>query len=97
MRKILWNQSALDDYHSNIQYLQEKWTDKEAINFIEEVEALLLLLKQGIGVFKESGYKSIKECIVNKHIVLYYRELPENTVELLRFWNTHQDKKNLNI
>ena len=64
-------------------------------SFIDEVESLIFKLKQGNIDFKESGYQKIKECVVRKQITLYYHYLPNNKIELLRFWNTARDSKKL--
>lgn len=95
MKKVIWNDLALLDYHENIDYLLKEWTEQEAVKFIDEVESLIFKLKQGNIEFKESGYQNIRECIVCKQITLYYRHINQNKIELLRFWNTYQDKKKL--
>jgi plasmid stabilization system protein ParE len=95
MKKVIWNELALLDYHDNIDYLLKRWTEKEAIKFIDEVESLIFKLKKGKVDFKESGYQNIKECVVRNQITLYYQHVDKNTIELLRFWNTSQDNKKL--
>jgi len=64
MRKVIWNELALLDYHENIDYLLREWTEQEAIKFIDEVESLIFKLEKGNIDFKESGYQDIKECVV---------------------------------
>ncbi len=39
MKDIIWNQSATEDYHDNIDYLLKKWTEREALFFMDEVES----------------------------------------------------------
>lgn len=68
MKTITWNNLAVQDYHENIDYLLSRWSDKEAIAFINDVESLLFDLMQGIVEFKESGYRDIKQCVVRKQI-----------------------------
>jgi hypothetical protein len=43
--KIVWAEEAFDDYHQNIEYLLEEWTEKIALEFIEDVERTLELIK----------------------------------------------------
>jgi hypothetical protein len=69
MKTIIWNDMAVRDYHENIEYLLSKWSDKEAITFINEVDALIFDLKQGIIDFKESGYQNIKQCVIRKQVI----------------------------
>ena len=40
--QIIWTQEAKQDYLENIEYLLEKWTEKSARNFINEVDDVQL-------------------------------------------------------
>jgi plasmid stabilization system protein ParE len=40
MRQIRWNRLASQDYYDNIDYLLKNWTEKEAQNFIDEVDEI---------------------------------------------------------
>lgn len=85
------------DYHENIDYLLDKWSDKQAIAFINEVDALIFDLKQGIVEFKETGYLNIRQCVIRKQVTVYYKHNNTNEIELLRFWNNYKDKKQLKL
>lgn len=97
MKTIIWNDLAIRDYHENIDYLLNRWSEKEAITFISDVESVILNLKQGRVEFKESGYLDIKQCVVCKQVTLYYKHIELHTIELLRFWNNFQDAKRLKL
>ena len=47
MRKIWWNNLAREDFHRNINFLIENWSEKEAQNFIDQVDSIINLLKKG--------------------------------------------------
>ena len=38
MITFIWTNLAKQDYWNNIDYLPEKWTEKEALGFIHKVE-----------------------------------------------------------
>jgi plasmid stabilization system protein ParE len=97
MKILIWTDLALDDYHLNIDYILQEWSEKEALQFIEDVDLVLQVLKSGIVEYKESNYKNVKECVVCRQITLYYRHLTANKIELLRFWNNMMEKKRLNF
>jgi len=97
MKTIDWTDLALKDYHENIDYLLREWSEKEALSFIDDVEAVLFELKKGNLEFKESNYNNIRECVVCKQISLYYKHIDKNKIELLRFWNNYKDEKALNL
>lgn len=44
MRKISWNPLAKIDYYENIDFLLEKWSEKEAQQFIDEVNHIKFLI-----------------------------------------------------
>jgi plasmid stabilization system protein ParE len=97
MRTFIWTDLALKDYHENIDYLLQEWSEKEALSFIDDVENILYSLQTGKIEYKESNYRYIRECVVCKQITLYYRHLNSKEVELLRFWNNSKDKRRLKL
>lgn len=95
MRRIHWNRMARLDYFNNISFLQENWSNKEAQNFIEEVNRLEVILSKGNIDFQKTNRPRIKRCVVSKQITLFYKSLDDSNIELLRFWNNNQDLKRL--
>ncbi|MDX9769022.1 MAG: type II toxin-antitoxin system RelE/ParE family toxin [Tenuifilaceae bacterium] len=95
MRKVYWSNLARLDYFANIDYLLQEWSDKEAQNFIDEVNDLEFLLKQGLVDFQGTDYPTVKRCIVCKQVTLFYRIIDNHNIELLRFWNNYKDKSKL--
>lgn len=87
MRKIRWNRQAVSDYYDNIDYLLEKWTEKEAQGFIDEVYEIELLLSQGNIDFQETNIEGIKRCVIRRQVTLFYRVIDDGNLEFLRFWN----------
>lgn len=43
--KVVWSKAAKFDYWKNIEFLEENWTEKEVIHFVNQVEFLLNPLK----------------------------------------------------
>lgn len=97
MRAILWSQTAQDDYWQNIAFLLNKWTESEAAHFINEVEQVLNILKQGKVTFKPTGYKNTYQITVVKQITLYYHINQNKDIELLRFFNNLQNPDKFNL
>jgi plasmid stabilization system protein ParE len=85
MKIFFWTDTALNNYHENIDYLLRDWTEKKALNFIDDVERVLFNLKKGTLEFKESNYKGIRECVVCKQMTLFYRHIDNNKIEFLCF------------
>jgi len=97
MRIIHWNKLAKLDYFENINYLLEKWSEKEAQDFVDEVFEIEYLLIQGNADFQDTDRVDIKRCVLCRQISLFYRIIDKNNIEFLRFWNTYQNNNKLNL
>lgn len=95
MRKVLWNQLAMNDYFDNLDYLLKRWSEREAQEFIDEVDEIIFILEQGNVEFQETNYKNVNRCVLCKQITLFYRKVNEQEIELLRFWNNYKDDRDL--
>ncbi len=94
--EIVWSNDARLDYDENIEYLLKEWTEESAANFIEEVDAVLELLKINPKLYPKSDYKSIRRAVIRKQITLFYQEKP-SAIYLVRFWNTYKDLESLRL
>ena len=97
MREVHWNKLARSDYFQNIDYLLREWSEKDAQEFIDEVDDIEFILKQGKVDFQDTNKRKIKRCIICKQISLFYRVIDEYHIEILRFWNNYQDNKRLQL
>ena len=95
MITFIWTDLAKYDYWNNIDYLLEKWTEKEALVFIKKVDRNLDIIKHNPKTFAKTGYKNTRCVVISSQISLYYKIADKQTVELLRFWNTYQNPKSL--
>lgn len=94
--KIEWTLASKDDYWKNIEYLESRWSEKEVLNFINEVDCSIKLLKKGNLIFKKSNYKNVYKMVILKQVTIYY-SIENETIYLLRFWNNYQDLNNFKL
>jgi plasmid stabilization system protein ParE len=78
MRRIRWNPAAVIDYNENIDYLLEKWLEKAAQQFIDEVNHIEFILRQGNVDFQETEFEGVKRIVIRKQINLFYRIINNN-------------------
>ena len=97
MREVLWNTLARSDYYQNIDYLLGKFSDNQAQEFIDEVDDIEYILKQGKVEFRGTDVEGVKRCVICKQISLFYKVIDKDNVELLRFWNNYQDPESLQL
>lgn len=95
MRGIRWNHLAKEDFYNTIDFLLENWSEREAQNFIDEVYAIINILRKGNVDFQQTDIPGVRRCALRKQITLFYKTTDKNTIELLRFWNTYKDDQNL--
>ena len=79
MRKISWNPLAKFDYYENINFLLEKQSEKEAQQFIDEVNHIEFILRQGNVDFQDTDFEGVKRLVIRKQITLFYRIVNEKT------------------
>lgn len=97
MRKISWNPQAKLDYYENIDFLLEKWSEKEAQQFIVEVNHIEFILRRGNVDFQDTDFLGVKRFVIRKQITLFYRIFYDNNIEFLRFWNNSKNNDKLNF
>ena len=93
---IEWTILSNEDYFQNIEYLEHYWTEKEVLNFIQEVDFCIDLLEKGNVTFIKSDFEDVYKMVIVKQITLYY-SVTNDTVFLMRFWNNFQDLQNFKL
>lgn len=92
--KIIWSPEAEATFDRIIEYLEEKWSSKEIIRFIERTEEVIFFLGQNPYLFRSSEKENIFEVLVTKHNLLLYQVIEsKKRVELISFWDTRQNPK----
>ncbi len=97
MRKISWNLLAKLDYFENIDFLLENWSEKEAQQFINEVNHIEFVLNQGNVDFQQTDLEGVKRVVIIKQSNLFYRTIENSHIEFLRFWNNNKNIDKLNF
>lgn len=88
--KVIWSEEAVTDYHQNIDYLLREWSEQVAMEFIEDVQAVVDLIKNHPALYPLTGYKGVRKAVIRKQITLFFKA-DNDEVHLIRFWNNYQD------
>jgi hypothetical protein len=70
---------------------------KEAQQFIDEVNHIEFILRQGNVDFQDTDIKGVKQIVIRKQITLFYRVINKKHIEFLRFWNNNKNTDKLNF
>ena len=82
--------TARQSYYKILEYLEDKWTVKELGSFIARAEEVLSHICQNPLLYPCSKESDTHKSVIVKQVSLFYRVKPQE-VELLVFWNNHQD------
>jgi plasmid stabilization system protein ParE len=92
--QIIWSDEAIADYHKNIDYLLNKWSSEVAIEFIEDVDATIELIKVHPGLYPLTEFNEIRRAVIRKQVTLYVK-VSDKQIHLIRFWNNYQQPEKL--
>lgn len=90
--EIVWTKRAEQGYDRIIKYLEDKWTEREVRNFVQESNQFFELLKQYPEMLQRTNHrKNVYRGPINKHTMLTYRIKPrKKLIELINIRSTRQ-------
>jgi plasmid stabilization system protein ParE len=88
-KKIIWSLEAESDYSANIDYLLEKWSVRDAREFVENAESVIKIISNFPEAFSVSDYKKIRKALICNQINLLY-QVHKSEIILLRFLDNRQ-------
>lgn len=94
--KIIWSDEAIADYHQNIDYLLKEWSEQVAVEFIEDVEAVIELIKNHPELYPSTDHQGVRKALIRKQITLFFK-VQDKEICLVRFWNNYQDPERLKL
>ena len=89
--------TAIQEFEECIRYVEKKFSEKKAIQFVLEVENTFDLICKNPNTFPNSEYKDIRYVVVMKPITIFYTILDEKTVQVVNIWNNRKDKNETKI
>jgi plasmid stabilization system protein ParE len=95
--RLFWSDRALEDLQKIIDYLDEKWTQKEIRNFVKRLDKRLDLISANPRLFpKTARRKNVRRSVLTKHTVIYY-ETTESDVTIVTLFDPRQHPKKLRL
>lgn len=93
---VKWSPEAERTYKIVLEYLLEKWTDRELHNFINRTDEVIKYIIQNPRQYIYSKKRQAYRAVLTKHVSLYYR-LDVQAIELLLFWDNRKDPASLRL
>lgn len=88
--KLLWTDHALIDLSDILEYLENKWTEKEIRNFARKLDNTLQLIISNPFIFQKSDTINIRRAVVTKHNTLYYR-IDKDIIQIISVFSNFQN------
>lgn len=93
---VTWSPTALHTYYQTLEYLNEKWTDRELNAFINRTERVISYITDNPLLYPYSKDSGTHKCVIVKQVSLFYRVTP-TAIELLVFLNNRQGSSKINL
>lgn len=88
--KIKWTKRAQKSFDKIIEFLQEEWSINSAIKFIQKVSKFIDNVKTQPKIGRPEIVKNdLRSFVISRQITVFYR-IKDNTIILLKFFDTRQ-------
>ena len=95
LKKVIWSPAAENDIETILDYLQLNWNERIINRFINKVDDNVSLILEEPKIFPIINQElQIRKSVISKHNTLYYR-VKEETLEIIRLFDSRQDPNNL--
>jgi plasmid stabilization system protein ParE len=90
--KVRLSDRARGDIEEISSYLAENWSEKTKLDFLIRLTDQLKLISEMPYIFRASTTKNgVRECLLNKHTIIYYQVVNDQTIQVLTIRNTSRD------
>ena len=95
--KVIWSPAAESDLDNILDYLNENWSKRVVIKFINKVEDTVTLLAEDPNLFPLINNKlKVRKCVLTNQNTIFYRAT-KSQIEIIRVFDTRQDPKKLDF
>lgn len=96
--QLRWTPESTQTFNQNIEYLSTEWDSKVLTNFLNRVDEVLKLIEENPLLYPVHRVSAnVHKCVVHKRLIVYYRIVDHERIDLLTFWNTYQDPSKLKL
>lgn len=97
-RRVNWTPESEKTFNQNLEYLANDWDNTIINDFLDRVEVVIEKIKSNPRLYPEHRAETrIHKCVIHERIVLYYKIVDEDRIDLLTFWNTYQNPDKLRM
>jgi plasmid stabilization system protein ParE len=83
--KIIWTETALESFEEIVDYISNKFTLKEANDFLDKTEASLIIISNNLEVGSQYKKTKYRQFLIAKQTYLFYK-IENQTIYLSVFF-----------
>ena len=96
--RLRWTPESKRTFNLNLDYLSRKWDKSVTNNFLDRVDEVLNLISENPLLYPvHRSDVNVHRCVINERIIVYYRIVDYENIDLITFWNTYRNPENLNL
>jgi len=96
--RINWTSEAEKTFNQNLEYLSKEWDVIVINDFLDRVEETVETIRSNPKLYPlHRTHENVHKCVMHERIILYYKVVDEEVIDLLTFWNTYQDPDHLKL
>lgn len=93
---VSWTDDAINSFNENLDYLNLDWPVSVTIEFIDRVDEVIEIISTNPYLFPLHRPKDkIRKCVVHPRVILYFRIIDSESIDLLLFWSTWQNPERM--
>jgi plasmid stabilization system protein ParE len=93
--KIIWADEALNNLKGIIDYLENRWTEREIKKFAQLLDKQLILIKNNPYVFVESDKSNgLRKSVLSRQTTIYYRII-DYEIRIITLFDNRQNPNRL--
>ncbi len=94
--EVVWSIESKFTYDKELEFIFEKWNNKEVVKFIQLVDEFVGKLEVGILKGKVLFHENLRSFVISKQTTVFFDYHEDSQlIELLLFWNNSQNPKKL--
>jgi plasmid stabilization system protein ParE len=95
--EIIWSTEAKKNLNTIVEYLEDKWTNKEISKFLSLLNHTLELLRQKPFLFQSSyKFKNIRKAVITSQVSLFYK-VNKSSIMIVSLFDNRQHPDKLKI
>lgn len=93
--KLFWTDEAIRNLENILDYLSQKWTEKEVLNFKKSLSAQITLIERFPTIFPLSTYNlRLRKAVLSKQTIIFY-EIKDHSIYIVYLFSTMQNPENI--